>query len=324
MSPKTCIVTTVREPGAPLESFLKYHLKLGFTHIFVFFDDPEDKDSEIATKFSSVTAIPCDEALHFQQAYMGQLYDQHAPYVQNTVMSRQILNLETGIQLALEMDMDWILHIDVDELFYCSEGSVTDYFSTLSPDIEQVMFPPLEGAPESFEMIDYFQEVTLFKQNFRLLKSQDLSPYFQAYPRKWYFLGYENGKSAARLKENLLPAGVHSFQYGSSGELYPATAFVQNPCILHYINCGFNFYQRKYNHLGNFDNKWWGKKPVQQTFSLASRDAFMSGDPGALEKLYREHVLFDKTTANQYLEALGILIRIEFATNLLQNIPNES
>jgi hypothetical protein len=292
-------------------------LKLGFTHIFVFFDDPGDKDSDIIKIFSNVTAIPCDEALHFQQKYMGQLYDQHAPYIQNTVMSRQILNLETGIQLALDMDMDWILHIDVDELFYWSQGSVADYFSSIPPEVEQVMFSPLEGAPESFEMIDYFQEVTLFKQNFRFLKNQDLSPYFQTYPRKWYFLGYENGKSAARLKHNLLPAGVHSFQYGSGGEVYPATAFVQDPCILHYINCGFSFYQRKYNHRGAFDDKWWGKKPVQQTFSLASRDAFIAGDPGALEKLYREYVLFDKVDENQYLQEIGILLRIDFPRRLL-------
>ena len=41
-----CIVSTVRLPdfaGTTIESFIKYHLHIGFAHIFLFFDDAGDK-----------------------------------------------------------------------------------------------------------------------------------------------------------------------------------------------------------------------------------------------------------------------------------------
>lgn len=39
---RVCIITTVRDPGVRLESFIRYHLALGIAHIYIFFDDPED------------------------------------------------------------------------------------------------------------------------------------------------------------------------------------------------------------------------------------------------------------------------------------------
>ena len=41
-----CIVSTVRLPdfaGTTIGSFIKYHLHIGFAHIFLFFDDAGDK-----------------------------------------------------------------------------------------------------------------------------------------------------------------------------------------------------------------------------------------------------------------------------------------
>lgn len=40
------IVTTLRLPSGmsqPLRSFLDYHLAVGFKHVFLFFDDPNDE-----------------------------------------------------------------------------------------------------------------------------------------------------------------------------------------------------------------------------------------------------------------------------------------
>jgi hypothetical protein len=46
-APKAAIVSTIRLPGGlrsvqVLESFVFYHLKKGFQHIFLFFDHPQD------------------------------------------------------------------------------------------------------------------------------------------------------------------------------------------------------------------------------------------------------------------------------------------
>jgi hypothetical protein len=179
---RVCIVTTVRDPGVCLESFICYHLAIGIDHIYVFFDDPEDPAVQIALKFSNVTAIPNDEALQVQQALWNVLYPTCEPHIGYEVMARQILNVETAIQLALEQEMDWILHIDGDELFYPGQMSASDYFDQLSSNISQVRFLNYEAAPEVFASAITFTR----------------SRYLRRIP-------------AARLHPDLLPNGVHGF-----------------------------------------------------------------------------------------------------------------
>ena len=63
MASRVCIVATVREPAAIIESFIRYHLAIGVEQIFLFFDDPQDEAIDLARSFPQVTAIPSDEAL---------------------------------------------------------------------------------------------------------------------------------------------------------------------------------------------------------------------------------------------------------------------
>ncbi|PIK93525.1 hypothetical protein SYN60AY4M2_13695 [Synechococcus sp. 60AY4M2] len=152
---RVCIITTVRDPGVCLESFIRHHLALGIAHIYIFFDDPEDPAIQVALQFSDVTAIPNDEALQVQQALGNVLYPKYGPHVGYEVMARQILNVETAIQLALDQGMDWILRIDGDELFYPGQTTAPNWFDRVSDDIFQVTFLNHEAAPEAFEIEDY-------------------------------------------------------------------------------------------------------------------------------------------------------------------------
>ena len=43
---KVAVVSTLKMPegrSKPVDSFLRYHLSVGFDHIFLFFDDPADR-----------------------------------------------------------------------------------------------------------------------------------------------------------------------------------------------------------------------------------------------------------------------------------------
>lgn len=252
---RVCIITTVRDPGVCLESFIRYHLALGIAHIYIFFDDPEDPAIQVALQFSDVTAIPNDEALQVQQALGNVLYPKYGPHVGYEVMARQILNVETAIQLALDQGMDWILHIDGDELFYPGQMMALDWFDQVSDDIFQVTFLNHEAAPEVFEVEDYFRDVTLFKKNPAALEPGLCTEFQRVSGKSQYFLAYQNGKSAARMHPTLLPNSVHSFDIPECHTL--VTSF---PSILHYLNCGFQNYYKKYAQLGNFPDYWWRSK----------------------------------------------------------------
>jgi hypothetical protein len=316
---RVCIVTTVRDPGLCLESFIRYHLAIGIDHIYVFFDDPEDPAIQVALQFSDVTAIPNDEALQVQQALGNVLYPKYGPHVGYEVMARQILNVETAIQLALDQGMDWILHIDGDELFYPGQMMALDWFDQVSDDIFQVTFLNHEAAPEAFEIEDYFREVTLFKRNPAILDPGFYAQFRNISGKSQYFLAYQNGKSAARLHPTLLPNSVHSFDVPEDHTL--VTFF---PSVLHYSNCGFQNYCKKYAQLGNFPDYWWGSKsnPIRVPFHLASRDAYCSGDINQMLALYQEFILYSNPMINQSLIEEGILTRISRPSQLLATVLN--
>jgi hypothetical protein len=316
---RVCIITTVRDPGVCLESFIRYHLALGIAHIYIFFDDPEDPAIQVALQFSDVTAIPNDEALQVQQALGNVLYPKYGPHVGYEVMARQILNVETAIQLALDQGMDWILHIDGDELFYPGQTMALDWFDQLSDDIFQVTFLNYEAAPEAFEIEDYFREVTLFKRNPAILDPGFYTQFQKISSKSQYFLAYQNGKSAARIHPTLLPNSVHSFDIPEDHALVTSS-----PSILHYLNCGFQNYYKKYAQLGNFPDYWWRSKsnPIRVPFHLLSRDACCSGNTDELVAIYRKFVLYDNFGINQNLIGKGILTRIHYPSQLLASLSN--
>ena len=58
MHPRVAIVTTLRNTGgAVLDSFIRYHVQLGFAHLYLFFDDPEDHAIPSAGRHTAVSAI---------------------------------------------------------------------------------------------------------------------------------------------------------------------------------------------------------------------------------------------------------------------------
>ena len=126
-------------------------------------------------------------------------------------MARQMLNADHAIDLALEQGADWLLHLDIDELFCCAE-SVASHFSGISQDVAQVSYLNHEAAPEGADMEDYFREVTLFKVNPALCPQESLAQWRQSSGRRWFFLGYDNGKAAVRLRPGVTTKGVHLFE----------------------------------------------------------------------------------------------------------------
>jgi hypothetical protein len=255
--------------------------------------------------------------LQVQQALGNVLYPKYGPHVGYEVMARQILNVETAIQLALDQGMDWILHIDGDELFYPGQMMALDWFDQVSDDIFQVTFLNHEAAPEVFEVEDYFRDVTLFKKNPAALEPGLCTEFQRVSGKSQYFLAYQNGKSAARIYPSLLPNSVHSFDIPECHTL--VTSF---PSILHYLNCGFQNYYKKYAQLGNFPDYWWRSKsnPIRVPFHLASRDAYCSGDRTCMAALYQEFILYSSPETNQNLIEKGILTRISYPSQLLSSL----
>ncbi|MEO8132654.1 MAG: glycosyltransferase family 2 protein [Betaproteobacteria bacterium] len=325
---RAAIVTTLRGSAPVLDSFIRYHLALGFEHLYLFFDDPGDPAIAIARGFDAarVSIVPRDRALAAEWRHCVQ-FAYFSPHLAHEVMARQCLNVEVAVQLALAAGYDWLLHIDADELFYCPGQDAGTHFARLAAGgIERVVYPNLEALSETVEVGDCFREVTLFKSNrntfpegqFNATQAR-LAASFAQFPEN-FFLFYSNGKAAAFLRRGVVPDGVHRFSaksYPRPGQGAPSPAqrerVIADCWILHYACCGFANFMDKYRVLGLFSDRWFGRVDIRGSigdFHLGARDVVASGDPGRALAYYRTRALLDDPDAIGELIRVGLLARV--------------
>jgi len=320
---KVAIVTTLRDAGAMLESFVAYHLRTGFAHLFLFFDDPADPGLARFSGHPMITAVAHDELLRKSWASLPE-YDGLAEYLDREVMVRQVLNAALAMDMARSQGFDWLLHIDADELFFSVTRPVPEFFfEALSQPFDTICYQNLEAVPERLDIADPFREVDLFKlppgneagQESAIARLLANTP--QIPPMRFHF--YANGKSAVRLAANALrPSSVHQFdgpdaRQGASGDAF----------ILHYACCGFDAFWRKYAVLGAFGDQWLDAVDIRSTIGplhLDARDVVGAGDRNAAQAFYRQRIAIEDAGTVQALLQHRILARVSHPRKLLQQI----
>jgi hypothetical protein len=318
------IVTTLRDAGDSLDSFVAWHLAIGFDRIFLFFDDPRDPDMARLAGRPHVTTIAHDDALRDAWKALPE-YAAFGHFADREVMARQVLNVGIAMAMARREGLAWLLHIDADELFFSPNHSVAQLF-TLSAAQDTIQFPNFEAVPETDAIGDAFCAVDLFKippslnpgpttpAGFALLQE---TPQL---PADFHFHFYSNGKSAVRLGAgNVRPTGVHSFARIGGGTLTtPPAAY-----ILHYACCGFDAFWKKYRRLGAFEDRWFGRDDIRAGIGplhLDARDIVATGDRDAARAFYRRRVAIEDPARAEALIGHGILLRIAEPRRLLASI----
>jgi hypothetical protein len=107
-----------------IDSWVRWHLWLGFSRLYIFFDDSTETTSIEAAKAAAepwgeravVALLRGSEALRAawarqpSWASMGMNADRD-------VQVRQLLNAQLAMELARADGLTWLLHLDSDELF---------------------------------------------------------------------------------------------------------------------------------------------------------------------------------------------------------------
>lgn len=99
------LCATIKAPRDQVLAFVAHHLGLGASHIWLFFDDPNDRAFEEVAKIDRVTATRCDDA--YWQSVCKTRPDAH--------QNRQSRNMRRVYDLAA---LQWIGHLDVDEFLH--------------------------------------------------------------------------------------------------------------------------------------------------------------------------------------------------------------
>ncbi len=308
------IVSMMREPGALLEPWVHYHKRLGFSDFIVLFDDPEDEGLAAADGHSGLHGVPVDDGVRKQWRQLRH-WQECGEHTDSTVGARQMLNIEYGFNLARELGVDWLLHIDIDELFHLKSGDVIGHVSHLAESEKNAAaYFNYEAVPETFQVDDCFRQVTLFKKPPKLLQHQGITRAGVWPEGRRYFNFYNNGKSMVRVDSGVFPLGAH--RWARERDPLRWVSFF-NPAVLHYSVCGFGAFQQKYRHRGNFSNMRMNKdlRKSGAVLDLDARDAFAAGDLHKAEEIYRQRVMMDSASAGKLLQA-GVLKRFDLSRNL--------
>ena len=318
------ICCTLRLPdfaGSTLDSYIRWHVHIGFEHLFLFVDDPTHDVVSLAIGDAwpreHVTVIRRDAKLKARQEVECTLWGDLGRFYEDEVQARQSLNAELAVGMARARGLRWLLHIDVDELFYTSAPSIHAHFARLdSLGVSQMTYANHEAVPEQSDIGDYFRGATLFRRHhFEVPLALNAREAMQWWERRTnhgqYMLCYDNGKSAARVSAGLVPRNVHTWRLPVPPPIPPSSASPSaspvaaisctaladsrsldlsrvlalpsgEPCILHFVVCGLDWFCAKYRFLGNIPSSWFGGAlPIPPCFHLDSRDAYLAAAAGA-------------------------------------------
>lgn len=217
-------------------------------------------------------------------------------------MQRQCDNVRHVLTQCSKDGIDWLIHLDSDELIFSPQQDLKNYFSHLDQSVSSVLFVNHEVV-SVYAAEDPFRELNIFKRNRRFDRSPDMS----LVEGPSYFQGYTIGKSAVRVEKCLGPSGVHEFETSDG-----AMVRENEVCVLHYLSATYKDWVKKYSELGNFQAYWFDdmKSPMHQSFLVQSRDIYISAMQAGNWSLAREFYannLMSATMKEQLLQSGDLL-----------------
>ena len=209
---KVAIACLMRKP-IDLPMWFKHHRKLGVSHFFIRLEDSPGWDDYLSTQNDVIYEVASSDK-------NGNNYE--------TLIYRQIDFVNKCLSESRRLGIDWVFHIDADELLH---GSLK-YLDILDPKYKCVR---LENAEAVFRE----NEESCFSA-VKFLRCSKKAP----------CRSYINGKGGGRVENGVVLAGPHHFSYKNKieGENIYQTPF-QTLHVLHFDSCSFGAWAEKFKHL---------------------------------------------------------------------------
>lgn len=236
------------------------------------------------------------------------------------------LAFTVSIEMARADEIDWLLHIDTDELLYAggtSSFSLQELLGKVPEQVDIVIFTNYEALPEHASVEDPFTEVSLFKRNYAHV---DSSAFFESYAavsrgNPNYFITYANGKSAARVVDGLRSNGAHRW---NNYNRRPVEWLSEQGAVLHYT---YNKFQDLISRRDRCDCKP-TKEDAARCFLLAfDRVAFIEAslrDDDQLMEFYKERLVWDDVSQIVKFLKKGLFTRLYEPQLIIRGIKEEA
>lgn len=329
LRPKICVTTSTSAGLEQILPWIFYHKVMGVSIFFLFVEGKASK-SNVATVLESIPGVKVvyrtreleerqSKSRIWNETWLAGFFYKPCNY---ELFVKQSLNMEMAIIMARDAGMDWIIHLDTDELLHpagAREYSLRQLLSEVPENVDMVIFPNYESSIEREDIKDPFSEVSMFKKNYDHLTKET---YFSMYKEATrgnpnYFLTYGNGKSAARIQDHLRPNGAHRWHnYMKS----PNEIKLEEAAVLHYTYTKFSDLTSRRDRCGCKPTK----DDVKRCFMLDfDRAAFIIASTATEEEMlrwFRERVVWTDKQLNLKLQRKGILTRINAPMVIIQSL----
>ncbi|XP_021741097.1 glycosyltransferase-like At2g41451 [Chenopodium quinoa] len=329
ISPKACITSTTSAGLEQVLPWIFYHKVVGITN-FILFVEGEAASTNVSRVLEFIPGVQViyrTKKLEEQQAksriwsesWLSSFF--YKP-CNNELFVKQTLNMEMAIGLARDAGMEWIFHLDTDELLHPAgtQGySVSELLTEVPADVDMVIFPNYESSVERDDIKEPFSEISLFKKNFDHLPKETYFRFYKEATRSNpnYFLTYGNGKAAARIQDHLRPNGAHRWH---NYDKTPKEVKMEEAAVLHYTYSKFSDLTSRRDRCGCKPTK----EDLKRCFMLEfDRSAFIIASTATEEEMlqwYQEHVVWNDVAAKLKLLKYGIFVRIYAPMDIIQGL----
>ncbi|KAK9682490.1 hypothetical protein RND81_10G077200 [Saponaria officinalis] len=329
LKPKIAITTSTSGSLDQILPWMFYHKVIGVTTFYLFVEGKaaSPEVTKVLDSISGVKVIYRTKELEQQQArsriwnetWLASFFYKPCNY---ELFVKQSLNMEMAIVMARNDGVEWILHLDTDELIHPAgtrEYSLRQLLLDVPSNVDMVVFPNYESSVERDDIQDPFSEVSMFKKNYDHLPKDT---YFGMYKEATrgnpnYFLTYGNGKSIARIQDHLRPNGAHRWHNYMKT---PNEIKFEEAAVLHYTYSKFSDLTSRRDRCGCKPTKEDVKRCFMLEFDRAAFIIASTATEAEMQKWYQEHVVWGDKALNLKLLRKGILTRIYAPMVIVQGL----
>ena len=212
----------------------------------------------------------------------------------NSLMRRQEAQVRRGLREAARDDVDWLFHIDDDELLHFAEPFQA-LLASVPPTAACVVLQNVEGIPSATDSECIFDDIHVFMKDVHKL------------------LSYANGKAAGRVGACTW-LGPHRYT-GASHVIETSRA-----CLLHFESCTYEAWRNKFAKHREMDAASKARIPFpfyRESISLFQRHP----DGGKDEELWKDFFQKRKIDAMHRLpEAMKLRVTVKYPPPQMINV----
>jgi hypothetical protein len=298
------ISSTVKAPYEEVAWFARYHLAAGASHIYLWFDDPEDPAADHIDD-PRITATRCGTT-HWDALGVAD---------RGNIQARRSANAKRALELAEAQGIEWVAVIDYDEILY-SVTPLAEVFTQAGSDVDVLRFEVWEAAMTRHDNPRPFEDVTHFKPHplpLQVARAGSPMIYIQwvsfllrlfiarllgvrSATHKTFTVGHRSGKSAMRSRCRFPAIGSHAPVPSPDQTVVWRAA--QGAALLHFDTCDYSGWKQKWNARQSGSLQWVGRdhrRRYMESYQEAAaagedklRDFFLQTKgvkPAALNKL---------------------------------------